>query len=163
MENKKKTKNYIIILLIVLILLLITYIIASKFNVAGIDKKASFIQDINSLQAEISYYVGATYSDTFGAYTKEQIVTGMSDGNEIKDISNNSIKPLVDIESKQEKDETISYKLNEENIKEILDISLPKYEGLNWYLQDGNLIRVEIENKPSWWTSDLDSLLIGKK
>lgn len=161
-ENKN-TKNYIIIILIILLLLSITYIIATKFNVAGIDKKASFIKDVTKMQNEISYYVGTTYSDTFGAYDKTQIATGKVDGKEIKDINNTNLIPIANIDEKIEKDNTISYRLNSENIKQVLKLDLPKYEGINWYIQDGTLIRFEIEQKPVWWTSDLDSLLIGKK
>ncbi|MEE0831124.1 MAG: hypothetical protein UIM26_06625, partial [Longicatena sp.] len=39
-----------------------------------------------TLQSNLSYYVGASYSDSFGVYTKEEILLGKTeDGEKIKD------------------------------------------------------------------------------
>ncbi|MEG0872570.1 MAG: hypothetical protein RSE00_01110 [Clostridia bacterium] len=163
-KSKNTTKNIFLIILIVVVLLLGSYLILLKFNVGGTDEKANFVKEIANLQNKVSYYVGETYSDTFGTYDKTQIITGKTkDSKEIKDTKGVKLTPIVDEASKIDKNKTISYKLNEQNVKQVLKIDLPKYKGLTFCVQDGELIKVQLDKAPSWWTSDLDVLLVGRK
>lgn len=162
-NNKSTVKNITIIILILLLLLSITYIVFNKFNIGNIDTKATFIKDTLNIQDKLSYYLGVTYSDTFAAYTPEQIITGISEGEtKIKDISNNDLLPLVDVKSKIEANGKKSYELNSEAVKKLLNIDLPSYDDIKWYVQDGEVLKVKFINNPSWWSSDLDSILVGK-
>ena len=163
MEKKKNIQKGLIIILIILNLLSITYIVFNKFNIANVDTKATFVEDITKVQEKISYYLGTSYSDTFGAYTKTELITGLnSENKEIKDTPGKSLKPIVNIESKTEINGKVLYELNQENIEEILKIDLPTYNNIKWYIQDGELIKVKFDTKPSWWTTELNSLEVGK-
>lgn len=163
MEKSKNIQKGIIILLIILLLLSITYIIFNKFNIANVDTKATFVEDTTNIQEKVSYYLGTSYSDTFGAYTKIQLLTGLNAENqEIKDTAGNNLKPFVKIDSKTEINGKICYELSSENIKEILKLDLPTYDNIKWYVQDGELIKVKFDTKPSWWTTELNSLEVGK-
>lgn len=163
MEKKKNIQKGLIIILIILNLLSITYIVFNKFNIANVDTKATFVEDITKVQEKISYYLGTSYSDTFGAYTKTELITGLnSENKEIKDTTGKSLKPIVNIESKTEINGKVLYELNQENIEEILKIDLPTYNNIKWYIQDGELIKVKFDTKPSWWTTELNSLEVGK-
>lgn len=163
MEKNKNIQKGLIIVLIILNLLSITYIVFNKFNIANVDTKATFVEDIIKVQEKISYYLGTSYSDTFGAYTKTELITGLnSENKEIKDITGKSLKPIVNIESKTEINGKVVYELNQENIKEMLKTELPTYNNVKWYIQDGELIKVKFDTKPSWWTTELNSLEVGK-
>lgn len=167
MENEKKknvVKNVVIIILAVIVLLLGSYLFLLKMNVSGIDGKSTFVKDTLSLQNKVSYYIGGMFSDTFGIYTKEELLLGKTkDGKEITDNENHAITPLVSAEGKIEKNGTVSYPLNEENAKKILNINIPKEEGITWYIQEGELLKVNISKAPSWWSLDLDCLKVGSK
>lgn len=166
METNKKNgvKNVVIIILAVLVLLFGTYIVLLKFNVTGVDGKSTFVKNAFNLQDKVSYYIGTTYSDTFGIYTKEEILLGKTkDGKEIKDNNNKAMTPLVSADKKIEKNGTVAYPLNEESAKTLLQITLPKEDGVTWYIQDGNLLKVNLEKSPSWWSIDLDCLKVGNK
>ncbi len=156
MKNSKD--KIIIVLLLIVIILLAGYII---LNLNKDNKAKDFISDFTKLQSKISYYIGSTYSDTFGVYTNEEIITGTKTTNEnVDDIKN--IEPIVDVESKVEKSGKISYQILSENVKKIFKIDVPNYEGVKWYIQDGEFLKVDFETKPSWWTENLESYRLGK-
>lgn len=162
--NKDKKKNTIIVLLSSACILLIALMIFMKFSSKTVTGSSKFLQSVFSLQDKVSTYIGKSTSDTFGVYTAEEITTGKlaKTGEEIKDNDDKSLTPLVDTDKKQEKNDKIAYKINDENLKKILNTSMPTYEGVEFYIQDGTTVKVNLTSKPDWWTEDLDFLLVGK-
>ena len=45
-----------------------------------------------------------------------------------------------------------------ENVKEVLNVDLSAYSGLEFYVQDGQYLRVKVLNKPSWWDKNYNAL-----
>ena len=149
----------IVILVLAVIVLFIALIAKSSGGGTSGNGNANFVKDAMEVQNNLSYYIGSTYSDTFGIYTKEEIVTATK-----KDDKENSnitkLTAIVDKNSKISSQNGTCYKISEESYKSILNVELPKYEGITWYLQDGALVKVHLDIKPSWWTDDLKSLEI---
>lgn len=152
----------VIIILIVLVVILSAFLILAKVGNKDDHTRADFIKNVINVQAKFSYYVGNTYSETFGVYNKEEIVLGVN----TEEIENEEeekkedIVPLANKDKKLEKDSKVYYEAIPENFSKVLNITLPEYEGIIWYIQDGEYLKVDGE--PSWWTSDLDCLKIGK-
>lgn len=159
-----KKKYTIIVLLSSACILLIALMIFMKFSSKTVTGSAKFLQSIFTLQDKVSTYIGKSTSDTFGIYTAEELTTGKlaTSGEDIKDNEDKSLTALVDTEKKQEKNGKVAYKINEENLKKLLNTSMPTYEGVEFYIQDGSLVKVNLTSKPDWWTEDLDFLLVGK-
>lgn len=151
--KKETLKSICILVLGLIIVALIVYILLTSTN-----KKNNFLNDVLNLQANLSYYIGQTKSDTFNAYDNIQIITGKTDTEEIKNYNDEALKPLVDKDSKIEKDGIVYYKVINENIKEVLKIDLNTYLGLEFYIQDGQYIRVKVLNEPSWWNKSFEAL-----
>lgn len=149
----KKGKNICILIMGVIIVALIVYILLTSTN-----KKNSFLNDMLNLQANLSYYVGQTKSDTFGAYENLEILTGETQSGVITDYNDEALKAIVEKDSKIEKDGNTFYKVIPENAKEVLKVDLSSYSGLEFYLQDGQYLRVKIITEPSWWNKSFDSL-----
>ena len=80
----------------------------------------------------------------------------------IKDNQDNLLPTLVEEDSAQEHDEdTKSYKLNMENVKTTLKVKISDYEGVSFYVVDGDLVKVKFENgEPEWWSNNYDSLIL---
>lgn len=152
-SGKENIKNIIILVLSIVIVGLIVFILLTSTA-----KKNNFLHDMLNLQANISYYLGQTKSDTFSAYENEQILTGNTDLGEIKNYNEEVLTPLVEKDSKIEKDGKVFYKLINDNVKEILKIDLAEYTDLEFYVQDGQYIRVKKNQTPSWWNKEYDSL-----
>ncbi len=152
MKNESK-KNVCILVMGLIIVGLIVYILLSSTN-----KKNNFLNDLLNLQANLSYYIGQTKSDTFSAYDNVQIITGETESGEIKNYNDEVLKPIVDKNSKIEKNGKISFKVMNDNVKEVLKIDLNKYSGLDFYIQDGQYLRVVATNPPSWWNKSFASL-----
>lgn len=161
--NDKK-KNTIIVLLSSLCIILIALMIFMKFSSKTVTGSSKFMQSVFTLQDKVSTYIGKTTSDTFGIYTAEELVTGKlaTTSEDIKDNEDKSIIPLVDVDKKQEENNKVAYKINEENLKKLLNTSMPTYDGVDFYIQEGSLVKVKLTSKPDWWTEDLDFLLVGK-
>lgn len=122
--------------------------------------KISF-DDVMELQSNLSYYVGASYSDAFGVYTKDEILIGKTaDGEKIKDNQDNLLPTLVEEESAQDYKEGKSYKLNMENVKTTLGIKMEDYEGVTFYVVEGDLVKVKLEVEPEWWNKNYDGLIL---
>lgn len=155
----------IIIILIIMVIVLSTLLVFMKIGTKDEHTRADFIKNVINVQAELSYYVANTYSETFGIYNKEELILGIDleeKQTEEKDLENTKeeITPLANKDKKIEKNSKVCYEAIAENFSKVLNINLPEYEGITWYIQDGELLRVD--GKPSWWTSELDCLLIGK-
>lgn len=151
--NKEKAKTVCMLIMLVIIVALVAYILLTTTN-----KKNSFLNDVLNLQANLSYYIGQTKSDTFNAYDNIQIITGQTDSGEIRDYDDEVLKPLADVNSKFESDGKVFYKVINENVKEVLKIDLNSYSGLEFYIQDGLYIRVKVLNEPTWWNISFESL-----
>lgn len=151
---KKGIWQFVCILIMGLIIVaLIVYILLTSTN-----KKNNFLNDVLNLQANLSYYIGQTKSDTFNAYDNVQIITGTTDTESIKNYDDEALKPLVDKESKIEIDGKVLYKVINENVKEVLNIDLSSYKDLEFYVQDGAYIRVKVLIEPSWWNKSFEAL-----
>lgn len=151
--KKEKRKNICLLLMGLVIVALIVYILLTSTN-----KKNSFLNDVLNLQANLSYYIGQTKSDTFSAYDNIQIITGQTDLGDITNYNEEVLKPLVEKDSKIEEDGKIYYKVIKDNAKEVLKIDLTNYPDLEFYIQDGNYVRVKVLNKPTWWNKSFESL-----
>ena len=160
-SSKKSGNNNIITALLFLIVIgLLAYIIF--FNSAG-SGTTDFYYDITSLQGEISYYLGKTHTEMFGAYEIENIITGLSsDGEEIKNIDEVSITSIANKDEVLEKNDTKYYKINDKNIKELFKTDLPTYNGIQWYISQNGELRVKFSgDTPSWWNDNLEKLKIS--
>lgn len=165
MAKKEGIKKHtvIIVLLSAACMLLVALAIFLLFGNNSVSGSGKFLQSTYSLQNKLSLYIGKTASDTFGAYTNEELVTGkLSSGEEIKGSDDDALKALVDTDEKIEENGKIAYKINEENLKSLLNTSMPSFDGIEFYIQDGQLVKVKITSKPEWWNEDLDFLLVGQ-
>ncbi|MEG2348297.1 MAG: hypothetical protein RSB67_01440 [Clostridia bacterium] len=167
-----KKNSIIITILVIILVILATLLIMTKVGSKDEHTKAEFLKNVIDIQAKLSYYVGNTYSETFGIYNKDEIILGVTpkkeNTNENKketkitkeENSKEEITPLANKEKKKEENSKVCYEALPKNFSKILKVTLPEYEGITWYIQDGQYLRVE--GSPSWWTSDLDCLKIGK-
>ena len=164
MAKKVNKKNAIIILLIAICLLLAAVCVYSLFGNKTLSGSGKFLQSTFELQSKISEYVGRTTSDTFDVYSDEEVVTGKikDTDEEINDNEGKAMKAIVDIDKKIEKNGKVAYKINEENLKSLLDTSMPTYDGIEFYIQDGNKLKINVTNKPDWFNEDLEFLEVGK-
>lgn len=159
MKNKKNV--LIIIILVILLGFSIAYIVLGPNGYKTTEKGKNFFDDVMELQSNLSYYVGASYSDAFGVYTKDEILIGKTaDGEKIKDNQDNLLPTLVEEESAQDYKEGKSYKLNMENVKTTLGIKMEDYEGVTFYVVEGDLVKVKLEVEPEWWNKNYDGLIL---
>ena len=159
MRDKKSI--LIIILLVILLGLSVAYGIFGPNGYKTTQKGKEFFDDTIELQANLSYYVGASDSDTFGLYSKEEILSGKTkDGEKIKDNQDNLLPTLIEEDSAVEIDGSKAYKLNMENVKTTLGIKIENYEGVNFYVFEGDLIRIKLDAEPDWWNNNYDGLLL---
>ncbi len=154
MKNDK-LKNIFMLIMLIIITILVAYILLTSTN-----KKNNFLNDVLNLQANLSYYIGQTKSNTFSAYDNIQIITGIAENNEIRNYDDEALKPLVDKDSKLEKEDKVFYKMINENVKEVLKVNISSYSGLEFYIQDGQYLKIKVLSKPSWWNKSFDSLTI---
>ena len=160
-------KNISIILLVILVLLLTIFLIFSKIENAISSESTSLLKDINKLQSNISFYIGKTYSETFGIYNSIQILSGVIDENDetsvIKDSKDVQIVPIINLKSKVEKNGKLYYEIDKESIQDVLKFNIPEYKNVKWYIEDGEIIKVQFDNKPEWWDESLDIFLLEVK
>lgn len=160
--NKKSSNssnnNVILALMFIIVIVLIVYIIFFT----GKGKSSNFTEDAVMLQNKISYYLGKTDTEMFGAYTVENIITGKNqDGNEIKSVSEETLKPICDLDTKIESNNVKYYKLNSDNVEEVLNYKVPKYNNVDWYLSQTGDIKVKINGaEPDFWNESYDSMKI---
>ena len=160
MGNKKQT--LIIILLVVLLGLAIAYIILGPNGYTTTQKGKDFLDDVLELQSTLSYYVGASYSDAFGVYDKVEILSGKTaDGEQIKDNQDNLLPTLVDLESAIDyKNDEKAYKLNMEYVETTLGIDVADYEGIEFYVVNGDILKIKLTSTPDWWSNNFDVMLL---
>jgi hypothetical protein len=159
---KDKKSILVIIVLVILLGLSVAYIILGPNGYRTTEKGKNFFDDVIELQSNLSYYVGAAYSDSFGVYSKEELLLGKTeDGEKIKDNEDNLLPTLVEEDSKESYDkDSNAYKLNMDNVKTTLRIKTGDYEGVTFYVVDGDLIKVKLDGDVEWWNNNYDGLLL---
>ena len=129
MKNKKYI--FIIIILVILLGLSVAYAILGPNGYKTTEKGKSFFDDVIVLQSNLSYYVGASYSDSFGVYSKEEILLGKN-----------------------------AYELNMEYVNTTLGTKIPEYEGVKFYVVEGDLVKVKLDGTPEWWNNNYNGLIL---
>ena len=100
---KDKKSILIIIVLVILLGLSVAYIVFGPNGYKTTEKGKEFLDDVLELQSNLSYYVGASYSDAFGVYSKDEILMGKTtEGEKIKDNQDNLLPTLVEEDSVQD-------------------------------------------------------------
>lgn len=159
MKNKKYI--FIIIVLIILLGLSVAYAILGPNGFKTSEKGKSFFDDVITLQSNLSYYVGASYSDSFGVYSKEEILLGKTeDGEKIKDNQDNVLPTLVVEDSAIDYKDGKAYELNMDYVNTTLSTKISNYEGVTFYVVEGDLVKVKLDGTPEWWNSNYDGLKI---
>ena len=160
MKNKKQT--LIIIVLIILLGLTGAYAILGPNGYSTTQEGTAFFDDILELQSTLSYYVGASYSDAFGVYSKAEILAGVTvDGEQIKDNQDNLLPALIDqTDSIDYGDDRVAYKLNMDNVKTTLGINIDNYDGVTFYVIDGDILKVKLNSVPEWWNNNYNGLIL---
>ena len=77
-----KLKTVVIIVLIAVIIGLGAYILFVDEGVQYVESGAKFLKEIQTVQTSLSYYLGSTYSDTFGIYSKVELLSGKATDDE---------------------------------------------------------------------------------
>ncbi len=162
-SRKRNKKNNVIILEFIVIIVLTIFLFFSTIKSSDETKREKLISTALTAQENLSYYLGKMSSDTFSLYTDTDIILGKSEttNEEIKDTQENKILPLVESDNKEEINNKIAYKINSENMNTVLNVEISEIDSISWYIQDGTTIKVKLDSIPSWWTSDLDFLVIG--
>lgn len=153
--NKEKIKDIVIFVLLIAVIALVVYLVLTSTS-----KKSDFISDLVNAQDKISYYIGGIASETFNAYDKGQIITGYNDNEEIKNMDGNALPHIANKDEKIEIGGEIYYKISLEQLKEKLKIDLSKYSYLEWYIKDGEVLRVRFTKEPEWWNYTMDALKV---
>ena len=154
-KNKEMIKDVAIIVLLVAVISLIVYLILSSTA-----KKSDFISDLVNAQEKISYYIGSISSDTFNAYDKSQIITGYNNDDEIKNMDGNALAHIANKDEKLEISGETYYKISLDTLKENLKVDLSKYSDLEWYIKNGEVLRVKFTEEPEWWNYIMDTLKV---
>lgn len=153
--NKEKIKDIVIFVLLIAVIALVVYLVLTSTS-----KKSDFISDLVNAQDKISYYIGSIASETFNAYDKSQIITGYNDNEEIKNMDGNALPHIANKDEKIQIGGEIYYKISLEQLKENLKIDLSKYSYLEWYIKDGEVLRVKYSEEPEWWNYTMDALKV---
>lgn len=167
--NKKDDvlfKNVLIIVLLIICFIQAIYIVFYTLNLKENTVKKSFLMSYINFQKEITEYLIEEKANMYDAYNYSQILTGTvidesGNINNIKDIDGNNLTPVVNLDSKLDINGAEYYAINNENINSILEVSIPSYKNMIWYLSSNGDVKIKLENKPKWWTSDLDCVLLG--
>ena len=150
--------------IVIIILLLVGWALTGAYAVFGpngykaVQDSKDFLEDVVELQSNLSYYVGSSYSDAFGVYSKVELLSGLTeDGEKIKDNEDNILPEFITLENSVDyKDGEKAYELNMDNVNTTLKTSIKKYEGITFYVVDGDLIKIKVENTPDWWNDNFD-------
>ncbi len=150
--------------IVIIILLLIGWGLTGAYAIFGPNGYKStqdskeFLEDVMELQSNLSYYVGSSYSDAFGVYSKVEILSGIDEkGEKIKDNEDNLLPEFITLENSVDyKNDEKAYELNMDNVNTTLKTNLKKYDGVKFYVVDGDLLKVKLEETPSWWNENFD-------
>lgn len=159
-------KNTLIVVLLVICLIQAVYIVFYTLNLKENSVKKSFLTSLVDIQKNVSVYLSQETFNSYEAYNYSQILTAsIVDENgeikKIKDTSGGEMLNIVDLENKLDVNGVEYYAINSENIKTQLSITVPTYRKITWYISSKGDVKVKCDNKPNWWTSDLDGLIVG--
>lgn len=158
-NTRKDNSNILLALMFIIIIILLVYII---FFTGG-NGKTEFYSETLKFQNTVSSYLGKAQADMFGAYEAKNIIIGYNDeGTEIKNVDDSALTPIADKDVLVEKNNKKYYKLNEENIEKILEINVPVFTGIDWYIcEDGSLAVKFTGGKPKWWSDNFEDLKLS--
>ena len=88
------------------------------------------------------------------------IIFRLPDGEKIKDNEDNVLPTLVNEENTIEYKGEKGYELNIEYVNTTLKTKIPTYEGVTFYVVEGDLVKVKLDSTPDWWNSNYDGLKI---
>lgn len=165
--NTEKTKTVVIFVLIAVVIALGAYSLFGRDGLKNIGTTKEFVEDIQNLQSSMSYYLGSTYSDTFGVYTKTEILSGKAtnkDGEQIniKDNEDKNLPTLVNTEEKIEVDNKALYKMSNDDIKTVFELDFTKYGDISLYVGEDGIIKVDFEKEPNWWRKEFEVIKVNK-
>lgn len=167
-KNKDENlfKNILIIVLLIVSFVQAIYIVFYTLNLKENTVKKSFLSSFIDIQKEVCEYLVEEKANTYDAYNYSQILTGIivnEEGNinKIKDIDGKDLTPIVNSDNKLDINGVEYYTINNDNIKSSININMPSYKNMTWYISNEGDVKVKLEKEPNWWTSDLDCLLIG--
>ena len=153
-------KKSIVIIILLLIGLGLTgaYAVFGPNGYKATQDSKDFLEDVLDLQSNLSYYVGSSYSDAFGVYSKVEILSGVTkEGEKIKDNEDNLLPEFITLENAENyKGDEKAYELNMDNVNTTLKTTIKGYEGIKFYVVDGDLVKVKVENTPEWWNENFD-------
>lgn len=159
-----KSKKHVLIIILLLILLGLAgaYIVLGPMGYSTTQQGTAFFDDVMELQSTLSYYVGSSYSDSFGVYSKEEILAGKTtEGEQIKDNLDNLLPTLIEEGSEiPYKDDEKAYKLHMDNVETTLSIKIDDYEGVSFYVVEGDIIKVKLDATPEWWNNNYNGMIL---
>lgn len=158
--KKDLIKNIIIAILVLIILGLVAiYLLNPDYNT----ESTNLIQSAFECQIKLSEYIGKLRSDTFDAYTTEQLLVGSYN---LEDIENSiimntageEIKSLVYSTSEDIKvvDEIKYYRVNVTNFASALNVQLINDANIVWYVSDTGVLKLTYSFKPDWWIDEFE-------
>ena len=159
-------KNILIIILLIVCFIQAIYIIFYTLNMKENTVKKSFLSSYIDIQKQVNMYLVKEKNNMYDAYNYSQILTGtivdeQGNINKIKDIDGNDLTSIVNFETKLDINSVEYYAINNDNIKSSININMPSYKNMTWYISSEGDVKIKLEKEPNWWTSDLDCLLVG--
>lgn len=165
--NSEKIKTVAIFVLIAVVIALGAYSLFGKDGLKNTGTTKEFVGDMQKLQSSLSYYLGGTYSDTFGVYTKTEILSGKAtnkDGEQIsiKDNEDKNLPTLINVEEKIEVGDKTLYKISNEEIKKLFEMDFGKYGDIILYVGEDGVIKISFEKEPNWWRNELEVIKVNE-
>ena len=87
-----------------------------------------------------------------------ELITGYAEEKEITSFDNTLLVPIADKDANVESNGVKYYKLNYENVKKQFNIDLNDYPELEFYVADGQYLKVKVNTTPKWWNENFDLL-----
>ncbi len=126
-------------------------------------QSTNLVQSAFESQLSISEYIGKLRSDTFDAYTTEQLLVGSYNLDDIEnsiimDTSGIELKPIVYYEEADIiiKDEIKYYRINITNLTSVIKVQLLNDSNIVWYISESGVLKCKYSKKPDWWTEELE-------
>ncbi len=160
MNKKDIVKNVIIVILVLIILVLVSlYLLNPDYST----ESTNLIQSAFESQLNLSEYIGKMRSDTFDAYSTQQLIIGSynledpqnslimdTTGAEILSIVYSTPEDII------EKDGIKYYRVNMTNLTSIIKVQLLSDSNIVWYLSENGVLKCTYKHKPKWWVDELE-------
>lgn len=158
--SKDIVKNIIIaVLSLIIIALISTYLLRPDYST----ESTNLVQSAFESQLNISEYIGKMRSDTFDAYTTEQLLVASYNLDDIPnsiimDTSGAELKPLVYSEQADIiiKGEIKYYRINITNLASVTKVQLLNDSNIVWYISHNGVLKCTYSKRPKWWTDELE-------